>query len=501
MAESIQTNDEPQDLGPPAFLEPDPPHWVARGLAYLLVVVFLAGLMFSVFVQVPETVSTPFVLLPVQGTDPVRTARDGVVAEVRVGEGQRVAKGDILFVLHSTPIGNRSADLRALETQLKGGSESLSNEQREYQSHRLADAQAGRQLKNRRDYLTEKTGRQRAIRGLRIKRHRDTLKLYENEIEITKKEIDFKTQHAAVSREIAQRFEKLHKQGLVSWLDYRNRKLEASKLAVELQQLARQLDSAKLRVSRLEAEHEKQEIDWQLTMAQLETEGREVDAALLKLGHESAARDARYREIERGHKEDMDKAQIRITALETELVHSHSNAVSLPAPCSGTVLRLTVNRARAVVSQGDVLAELACSDGRLQADLPLSQAAVGRIKPGQRAKLLYDAYPYQRYGVRYGTVRWVSPATVATVKGSQFRALVDIDDESILIEGQPRPLKAGMRGTGRIVVGRRTLIAYAFGPLRQLRENLADAPDRRKSSGTPEVAKTDREDAVVAGQR
>jgi hypothetical protein len=39
------------------------------------------------------------------------------------------------------------------------------------------------------------------------------------------------------------------------------------------------------------------------------------------------------------------------------------------------------------------------------------------------------------------------------------------------------PLRAGMTGTARIQAGRRTLIEYAFEPLRQLRENVRVHPD------------------------
>jgi hypothetical protein len=87
-------------------------------------------------------------------------------------------------------------------------------------------------------------------------------------------------------------------------------------------------------------------------------------------------------------------------------------------------------------------------------------------------KLRYDSFPYQRHGVRRATVRWVSPTTV----GANFRVFADIEDTAIVILGEPRPLTAGMGGRADVVVGRQTLIAYAFQPLRQLRESLADAP-------------------------
>ena len=151
------------------------------------------------------------------------------------------------------------------------------------------------------------------------------------------------------------------------------------------------------------------------------------------------------------------------------------------APCSGTVMRLRVNSPGVYVPEGDVLCELACGGERLQAELTVPQKGLGRLQPGQAVKLLYDAFPYQRYGVHYGTVRWVSPASLATAD-ADFRAFVDLDDDTIRVDGQPRPLKAGMRGTARVVVSRVRLITYAFEPLRQLRENLAASPRKPPAS-------------------
>jgi membrane fusion protein len=160
------------------------------------------------------------------------------------------------------------------------------------------------------------------------------------------------------------------------------------------------------------------------------------------------------------------------------LVHSESNELSVPAPCAGAILRLRVKSPGAFVPEGEVLCELACAGERLQAELTVPQSGVGRLKPGQGVKLLYDAFPYQRYGVRYGTGRWVSPASAMSADGSVFHAFVDIAEEAILVEGQPRPLKTGMRGAAKIVVGRRPVLAYAFEPLRQLKESIADVPDK-----------------------
>jgi multidrug efflux pump subunit AcrA (membrane-fusion protein) len=150
--------------------------------------------------------------------------------------------------------------------------------------------------------------------------------------------------------------------------------------------------------------------------------------------------------------------------------------MTLSAPCAGSVLRLAVNAPGAVVQDGDVLAELACAGEQLQAEVNVTPSGTGRIEPGQHVRLLYDAFPYQRYGIRHGTVRWVSPASV-TIKDRQvFRVLVGLDEQTLqLKKGETRvQLMAGMGGRADVVVDRLRLIAYAFEPIRMLRETLTD---------------------------
>ena len=94
-------------------------------------------------------------------------------------------------------------------------------------------------------------------------------------------------------------------------------------------------------------------------------------------------------------------------------------------------------------------------------------------------KLLYDAFPYQRYGVRRGTLTWVGPAAVENAGRMFFPARVAVDDDAIRVQGKMRPLMAGMGGRAKIVVGRRALVGYVFEPLRQLQEAVADVPEAR----------------------
>jgi len=85
-------------------------------------------------------------------------------------------------------------------------------------------------------------------------------------------------------------------------------------------------------------------------------------------------------------------------------------------------------------------------------------------------RLFFDAFPYQRYGTITGKLEWISPAAVNSSEGQRFTGRASLDQTAFRARGQERPLRVGMKGQARLVIGTRTLIEYAFEPLRQLRE-------------------------------
>lgn len=455
------------------YLDVDPPHWAVRGLAYFLIALFAAAVIASLVITLPEIVSSPFALVPLQGTDPLRAARGGTVTAVQVQEGKMVARGDPLFVIRSVSVGDRSAELRTLEAQLAGVDEGRRNARQKYESQRRTDEEEADRLTRRAAQLAQKLEEHGATRALRQENFRADVAIQQNTIEITLKEGEFKRTQYALARELVERLERELKEGGISWLEYKNHELEMTKLAVEVQQLERTLETARLRLNQIEMERETWEKEWKLGAADLEAESREVRTSLEKLRQAAAARDAEYREVERHLSEEASKGRIRAAALRDDLGGGRGGDLSLPAPCTGTALRLMIKGSGAVVQEGDVLGELACSGERLQAEAHVPQSGIGLVKPGQPVKLLYDAFPYQRYGVKYGTIRWVSPASVLVKDQPVFRVLIDLQDESVVVRGQPRSLLAGMGGTADIVVGKRSLLSFAFEPIRQLKENFS----------------------------
>lgn len=149
-----------------------------------------------------------------------------------------------------------------------------------------------------------------------------------------------------------------------------------------------------------------------------------------------------------------------------------SVAVKIPETVSAPFVLVPARGTGPVdAGRGEVVGE------RLQAELMVPQSALALVSPGQSVKLLYDAFPYQRYGVRYGTVQSATPTSISAGDGSEFAVMADLTEQVVVVSGQARPLLPGMRGTARIVVGRRSLIGFAFEPLRMLRETVAQPPE------------------------
>ncbi len=407
------------DVDPP-FLDNAPPHWVARGLSTLLIVMFAVLLLAAAVITVPETVVGSFVLVPERGADPVRTPREGTVAEVRVNEGQMVVSGATLFVIRSQSVGDRMADMRDMEMQSTAVPARLANANAEYESQRRADA-----LESSR--LTTRAATLERIATLKRKQ-------------------------LVVTRDMADRSKRGQVSGAVGgW--------ESDRLGLEADQLAADVET-------VTAEHD------------------EARAALARLKQDAATREVQHRELLRTLTQQAEVARVRLDAMRRQPTGVAGDLV-VTAPCTGSLLRMMVSNTGAVVQAGDPLGEIACAGERLQVEMTLGQKDVSRVRVGQGAKLLYDAFPYQRFGARLGRVRWVGPATTARIAvpstsvadaGGVFRALIDAGDSAIAVRGEARPLLVGMRGQARVVTGRRTLVSYAFEPIRALRENFSGSP-------------------------
>jgi multidrug resistance efflux pump len=373
----------------------EPPPWVIRWTAWILLAAFLFALLLAIVVRMPETVDCRFVLIPATGADPIQSPRQAVISQVVVNEGQPVKAGEDLFVLRSDEIGGWDTQFRTLNEDLRTKQESLNRNESAYA------AQVG--IKN-------------------------------EEIEQAKSEVKFRENHAQTSRDLVTRMEKLAKQGGESEVDLIKLKLDLAGSEKDFSVAQRTLQQVTLDRQRMETEH------------------------------------ARQRSEEQA---EVEKLKMRIGALKKDLENAHQNLLTVRSPYEGVVISMDQRTVGSFVQQGQVLCQLAPKGSKPRARMTVNETGLPRLAVAQRVRYFFEAFPYQRYGTITGKVDWISPSTVTTTEGSRFVALGSLDRyEMSPRAGQALPLRVGMRGDAHIIVGARTLIEYAFEPIRQLRESL-----------------------------
>src|SRR5207302_10040922 len=103
----------------------EPPAWIVRSAAWVLIGAFLFALLIAIVMRLPETVRCPFVLIPATGADPIQAPHQAIISRVAVAEGQTVKSGEELFVLRSDEIRGWDTQFRSLSEDLRSKEEIL----------------------------------------------------------------------------------------------------------------------------------------------------------------------------------------------------------------------------------------------------------------------------------------------------------------------------------------------------------------------------------------
>ena len=251
------------------------------------------------------------------------------------------------------------------------------------------------------------------------------------EIQSAQRDVVFREKHLATARDVLDRHQKLANERLVSEIEMLEFRLAAEESEKDLSVAQRQVEQLSLQQQELDTERARQRGDEQ---------------------------------------SEIEKLKVRIEALKRQSENCVEDQMSIRAPYNAVVISLAHRNRGGVVQNGAELCQLARAEGDPRARLLLDEAGVPKLASGQKVRLFFDAFPYQRYGTIMGKLEWISPATVNSPEGPRFVGRASLDQTAFRTRGQERPLRVGMKGEARLVTGTRTLVEYAFEPLRQLRE-------------------------------
>lgn len=203
-------------------LPQDPPSWLLRLIAWLLCSLAAAAALAAVFVELPETVRCPFVLVSQTGAESLLAPIQGVLAEVKVEEGAEVARGTTLFVLQSDEIRN-------------------------WQTQQLTGRQDLRALQERAVKLEEIQTAQLSIKGTQIVQ--------------MQREVAFREKHLLTNQDFLASMEKLDAEGGVAKIEMLTHRLNLAGSEKDLLVAQKGVQQVALELEQLKIERARQRID------------------------------------------------------------------------------------------------------------------------------------------------------------------------------------------------------------------------------------------------
>jgi membrane fusion protein len=260
----------------------------------------------------------------------------------------------------------------------------------------------------------------------------------ETEISQLQAQIEIQNERIRVSDELVSSVTGLRARGYISELEYRQRELAALEQKQKLNSLNQQL-----------AARQSQLTDTRYSLQQLPTV---MAQKIQSLRSELSATEQRIAEI------------------------NGRRAYVIRAATAGrvSVLQATVGQ---FADPRRLQLEIVPNDSVLQAELLVPTRAIGFVRPGQKVKIKYEAFPYQNFGTYTGQIINVSQTIVTSsdasgpiaLKEPAYRVTALLERPDIDAYGKKIPLQADMLLSADIILEQRSLVRWFLDPLLSVR--------------------------------
>ena len=159
--------------------------------------------------------------------------------------------------------------------------------------------------------------------------------------------------------------------------------------------------------------------------------------------------------------------EVRLPAIRQRLKETE-----IRSPIDGIVNRVFFNSLGAVVSSGEIIAEIVPTQGKLLVEAFIDPKDIATIEPGQAAKISLTAYDPSKYGYLLGTLTKVSADTVfrEETKSSAYAVNLSIDTEIYESDTIPVSIVPGMIAQVDIIRGERTILEYFWQPVAKMKD-------------------------------
>lgn len=419
----------------PAALEilETPASPAARAVALTLTAFFSIAVLWAIIGEVDVVAIASGRIVPTGGVQTIQPLEIGVVRAIRVRDGQRVKKGEILLELDPT---ESEVDKSQVE--------------RERMSALVESARLQamlRALDNKEPALVAPDGADPMVIALNEQRLRSDI--FAHQAKLASFDAEF-SRRVSDREAIKAEIKKL--QATIPLVMERD---EALKTLLNKGNTPRRLW---LEVRQVLIEQKQNLVIQQHRLAESEA------------GIQSALKEKRriVAEARRDALAAMVEANDQATAADLALrkVQTRENLRKLLAPVDGTVQQLAVHTVGGVVTPAQALLVVVPNDAPLEIEAMVLNKDKGFVEVGQAAEIKVEAFPFTRYGTVTGRVKTISTdAIVNEDLGPVYAARVTLDTSTINVDGRGVPLTSGMAVGVEIKTGTRKIIEFVLSPL------------------------------------
>jgi hemolysin D len=402
-------------------IEATPPSPLRRAVIWIIFILTIGIIVWAYLGKVDEVAVARGKVIPDGRVKVIQPLEAGVIREIHVHEGQRVAQGELLIELDPTIKG---ADVVSTSRVLAiNQAERMRLEDERLGNQKAASSLVQKELKEARDY--EFSAREGALK-LVVTQRENALRA--SEAILTKLDRTFplvKEQEVSIRT--------LFEKGVMS----RNDLLEKQK----------------------EYHAAEQELEAQRKIVQ---QGRE------SLEESQRNLEALRRERQRTILTDIVERDKNISALKGEVTKARKmmEMERLISPVAGTVHGLASYTIGGVVTPAQPVVTIVPDGTPLIVEAQALNKDIGFLKVGQDAEIKLDTFPFQKYGTIKGKLIAISPDAFDDEKlGPVYKVRVSLEQTSITVNGRQTPISPGMTVAAEVKTGKRRIIEFFLSPV------------------------------------
>ena len=412
-----------------AVLQKAPIH--SKMILWIMVLAIAWLIIWASFAEIDELARGVGKVIPSKQLQVIQNLEGGIIEDILVDEGEKVAKGQILVKINDTNFASSFEENQLRYNELKAKSIRLEAEvtNKNFKADKETEEEIPLLIAHERSLY--KINKKQLNKNIHILEEQGNQR--KNELtEARAKQQQLKFSYSLIAKEV-KITKPLVKNGLVSQVEYLQLSRQANAMKGDL-------DAVRLSIPRIKS-----------TIKEAENK---IEETILEFQHTA--------------KEELNKVSAEMSRIleSGEALEDKVNRTLVRSPVNGIVKQLFVNTINGVVQPGMDIVEIVPLQDKLLIETKIKPSDIAYLYPGQKAIVKFTAYDFAIYGGLSGKLTYISSDTIVDEEGNTFYLVrIKTDKNSLVKDGKKYEILVGMVANVDIITGKKTVMDFILKPI------------------------------------